>query len=270
MARYAIGDLQGCWHSFNDLLTRLSFDPQRDQLFLAGDLINRGLGSLEVLRFCQQNRVHAVLGNHDLYLLCCLFGQAEPKAKDTIHAILDAPDRAALTDYLLELPLVLQSDGLVMSHAGFWPGWDRETLVGRADATRRRWQKDPEAFFSQLFGNTPNHPERAQSATDLDRFTVNACTRMRMLQPDLSLNLTFKGAPKDQSELAPWYDFATWLDNTADQAVFGHWAALGSGHLRPNLAALDGGCVWGQRLSALNIDTGQLTHQPTNTKDLRA
>ncbi len=34
--------------------------------------------------------------------------------------------------------------------------------------------------------------------------------------------------------------------------VFGHWAALGL-MLRDNLVALDSGCVWGNRLSAVEL-----------------
>lgn len=34
--------------------------------------------------------------------------------------------------------------------------------------------------------------------------------------------------------------------------VFGHWAALGL-MLRDNLVALDSGCVWGNKLSAVRL-----------------
>jgi bis(5'-nucleosyl)-tetraphosphatase (symmetrical) len=71
MATYAIGDLQGCFHSFIKLLAACRFDPARDRLWLVGDLINRGPHSLEVLRwlYAHQRCITAVLGNHDLHSL---------------------------------------------------------------------------------------------------------------------------------------------------------------------------------------------------------
>jgi hypothetical protein len=48
MASYAIGDIQGCFYSFQNLLSSLSFNDDKDQLWLTGDLVNRGRGSLEV------------------------------------------------------------------------------------------------------------------------------------------------------------------------------------------------------------------------------
>jgi bis(5'-nucleosyl)-tetraphosphatase (symmetrical) len=46
MALYAIGDLQGCYDPFRRLLETIDFDPARDELWLTGDLVNRGPKSL--------------------------------------------------------------------------------------------------------------------------------------------------------------------------------------------------------------------------------
>ena len=39
--------------------------------------------------------------------------------------------------------------------------------------------------------------------------------------------------------------------------VFGHWAALGL-RISPGIRALDTGCVWGERLTALRLEDGQV------------
>jgi len=81
MAIYAIGDIQGCYYSFLDLLKIIKFKRGRDQLWLAGDLINRGNGSLEMLRWCYKNKTsgNGGLGKHGLPALAIKFKGIEPE-----------------------------------------------------------------------------------------------------------------------------------------------------------------------------------------------
>ena len=51
MARYAIGDIQGCFDELKALLERCHYSADRDELWFVGDLVNRGPKSLETLRF---------------------------------------------------------------------------------------------------------------------------------------------------------------------------------------------------------------------------
>ncbi len=56
--------------------------------------------------------------------------------------------------------------------------------------------------------------------------------------------------------LLPWFDVPG--RKTADvTVVFGHWSALGL-VLRPDLIALDSGCVWGGQLSAVCLEDRDL------------
>ena len=92
MARYAIGDVQGCCDELKALLQRCNFSADRDELWFVGDLVNRGPKSLETLRFVRSLGANAtvVLGNHDLHLLALAFGsKRKHREGDTLEAILD-------------------------------------------------------------------------------------------------------------------------------------------------------------------------------------
>ncbi|MFN5029873.1 MAG: symmetrical bis(5'-nucleosyl)-tetraphosphatase, partial [Burkholderiales bacterium] len=125
MSTYVIGDLQGCYLTLQALLKKIRFDAQRDRLWFVGDLVNRGSGSLECLRFVRQlgSAATAVLGNHDLHLLAVAEGFAKPGKLDTLQPILDAADCAALLDWLRHRPLLHIDGKFAMVHAGLMPQW---------------------------------------------------------------------------------------------------------------------------------------------------
>src|SRR5436190_23965027 len=108
MSIYAIGDLQGCYDELQRLLVKIRFDPSNDRLWFVGDLVNRGPGSLECLRFIKSidHVATVVLGNHDLHLLTVAAGLAKSHKDDTFANILVAPDREELLEWLRHRPLM--------------------------------------------------------------------------------------------------------------------------------------------------------------------
>jgi len=258
MAVYAIGDIQGCYDPLRRLLDRLRFDPAADALWLVGDLVNRGPHSVEVLRLVQGLGEGAVvvLGNHDLTLLAIAAGQVKPKRKDTFHTILDAPDHGELLDWLRRRPLLHHDPalGFTLVHAGLPPQWDL-ALAQRGALELEATLRGPEYedFLAHMFGGEPRRWRDDLAGYDRLRFTVNALTRMRFCTIDGTLSFTEKGPPGSQEPgLLPW--FAVPGRRNADlNLVFGHWAALG--YFRaPGIYALDSGCVWGNRLTAIRLD----------------
>lgn len=258
MAVYAIGDIQGCYEPFRRLLDVLRFDPAADALWLVGDLINRGPQSLAVLRFVRDlgERAVAVLGNHDLTLLAVAAGHVKPKRKDTFDSILQAPDRAELLDWLRRCPL-LHHDPLLdftMVHAGLPPQWDL-ALAQRCAAEVETVLRGPSAtdFLGQMFGGEPRRWRDDLSGYNRLRFITNALTRMRFCTPNGALSFDDKGPPGSQSSgLLPWFAVADRRSKNL-HLVFGHWAALGY-YREPGIFALDSGCVWGNRLTAIRLD----------------
>jgi bis(5'-nucleosyl)-tetraphosphatase (symmetrical) len=66
---------------------------------------------------------------------------------------------------------------------------------------------------------------------------------------------TKEGAGAAPEGYLPWFDIESRA--TAHTPVaFGHWSTLGLIN-RPNLIALDTGCVWGGCLSAMRVDGGR-------------
>ena len=104
MTRDAVGDLQGCLEPLQCLLEQVAFDSEQDQLWVVGDLINRGPDSLGTLRFIKSlgNAARCVLGNHDLHFLAIAFGTTHPRRSDTFDEILAADDRQELVTWLMQ------------------------------------------------------------------------------------------------------------------------------------------------------------------------
>ncbi len=259
MSDYAIGDLQGCLEAFDCLLENVRFNPDKDRLFLAGDLINRGPDSLGTLRrvFQLRDNVHCVLGNHDLHLLAVAHGATRSKRKDTLAEILDASDRTALLGWLQHCPLLIDipEHEATLTHAGIPPLWSLDQARSRAREVETVL-KDQRCgdFFAHMYGNQPAGWNEDLQGPDRWRVITNHFTRMRFVNQAGELDLTTKGeADAPPSGFMPWF-LHPQRRETRQRLLFGHWAAL-EGHTGVGkVEALDTGCVWGGSLTALRLD----------------
>jgi bis(5'-nucleosyl)-tetraphosphatase (symmetrical) len=259
MPRYAIGDIQGCCDELKALLKRCNFSADRDQLWFVGDLVNRGPQSLETLRFVRSLGATAtvVLGNHDLHLLALAYGsRRKQKDGDTLDAVLDAPDRDQLLEWLLGRPLAVFDEprGDFLVHAGLASAWTPRAAAKLAREVEAVLREDSRTLFDAMYGNKPDQWNDKLQGMDRLRFVINAFTRMRYCRADGSVDLKMKAAPGEQpEELLPWFDVPG--RKSADvRVICGHWSTLGLKR-RPDLLALDTGCVWGGSLTAVNLDT---------------
>jgi len=257
LATYAVGDVQGCYDSLRALLEKISFQPDRDRLWLAGDLVNRGPDSLKVLRFVRELGESAivVLGNHDLYLLrVALCESMERKRDDSLSQVLNAPDRDELLDWLRNRPLFHVADRWAMVHAGLLPGWSVAVARALAAEVERRLRGDDAAgFLAGLWGNVPDNWHDSLRGIARLRVIVNAMTRMRFCDLAGRMDLEAKGGPDCAPRgYFPWFLHPERL-STDHTVVCGHWSALGL-HLGEGIAALDTGCVWGGSLTALRLE----------------
>lgn len=268
MAIYAIGDLQGCFRPFLSLLDKLDFEPERDRLWLVGDLVNRGSDSLQTLRYIRAlgEAAVTVLGNHDLHLLALAQQpDAVSRANASLRPILSAPDRDELLHWLRHRPLMHHDAdlGWSMVHAGLAPDWSVQAALACAHEVEDVLRSaDYCAFFEHMYGDYPDQWQGTLSGWSRLRAITNYLTRARMCHPDGRLDLHYKGPPGDAPPtLLPWFALPQ-RASREQRIVFGHWAALGqvcwSAH---NVWGIDTGCVWGNCLSALRLDAEpQVTH----------
>jgi bis(5'-nucleosyl)-tetraphosphatase (symmetrical) len=106
-----------------------------------------------------------------------------------------------------------------------------------------------------MYGNEPSRWDAGLQGDARLRFAVNVLTRIRFCGADGTLDMTTKeGANAAPAGLFPWFEAPGRL--TAGVPIaFGHWSTLGLVN-RPDLLALDTGCVWGGQLTAVRIDAG--------------
>lgn len=259
MAVFAIGDVQGCFAELLALLELIDFNPDQDQLWFAGDLVNRGPKSLDTLRFVRDLGPTAitVLGNHDLHLLAAAHDYPLSKDDHTLDAILGAPDREVLIDWLRRQPLLHHdaSLGYTIVHAGLPPQWDLATAQHCAQEveTVLRSARLPE-FLSHMKGKQPDLWSEDLTGWDRLRFIVNCFTRIRYCNKAGQLEFKSKGPPGTQQDgYYPWFEIPARASRDM-KIIFGHWSTLGPRN-DPDIYPIDSACLWGGRLTALRIDS---------------
>ena len=146
-----------------------------------------------------------------------------------------------------------------MVHAGVLPQWtvqdclhlnrEVQTVLQNADFAR---------FLQNMYGNLPDRWSADLQGDDRLRCIVNAFTRLRFCSAEGVMDFdSAESADQAPEGLMPWFDVPGRA--SADTAMaFGHWSTVG--HInRPNLLAMDTGCVWGGCLSMMRI--GESMHE---------
>lgn len=255
MANYLIGDVQGCDEALARLLQHIGFSASRDTVYLLGDLVNRGPDSVGVLRrlMALGGSARCVLGNHDLHALAVAYGLRTSSRLDTLQTLLQAPDREPLLAWLRQQDMALHAHGVLMVHAGVLPPWSvADTLTHAAELQAVLRGPEWADFLAQMYGNEPARWDEGLQGLARLRVIVNALTRLRFCSADGTMEFAAKeglgGAPEG---FMPWFEVPG--RRTADAVVaFGHWSTLGWLD-RPDVFALDSGCVWGGCLTALRL-----------------
>lgn len=238
--RWIVGDVQGCARELERLLAEIRFDPAKDELWCAGDIVNRGPDSLAAARLWRDIGGRAVLGNHEVYTLLAKSGRW-PRKKDTLDAFYAASDADDLLARLRALPVLvhLPSPGRGPSawlvHAGLHPNW-----------------RDLASVASAL-DDVPHDDDWLESEE------VSFATRVRCCTAD-GVRSKFDRSPHDcPPPHRPWYEH--YQGNTL--VVHGHWAWHGY-YRGQSTMGLDSGCVYGGTLTAWCQDEDRVVEIPSS------
>jgi len=235
---WIVGDVQGCAEEFEDLLHAIAFRPDDDEIYLAGDLINRGPQSLETLNLWLTTGARGVLGNHDIYALGANSGRWS-RRPDTLAALFDADEAPALFTALRSLPVLVHLPPVGggreawLVHGGLHPAWT-----------------DLPAIAARI--NDRPHDDDWLTSSDVTFATrVRCCTETGERSP---YDREPEGCP---APFRPWDEFYR-----GDAiVVHGHWASRG--HYRnERTMGLDSGCVYGGPLTAWCQETDRIVQVP--------
>ena len=145
MSRYAISDIHGCFSEFQQVLELAGFDDEKDELYILGDIIDRGLEIAECIEWLVKNaaniegsNVHFILGNHEEMALWSFVGRWSRRVVEesfmynwlvnggqaTMDQIAKVDDeildmfQIILEDAPKALAIKIGDEKIVMSHAG--------------------------------------------------------------------------------------------------------------------------------------------------------
>ena len=237
MARYAIGDVHGAYRALCDVLEKVSFSFEDDELYFVGDVCDRYPETYETLALMMRiKNFYPVLGNHDLYLLDYLFSGGSDDfwyGRKGGDATVSSFKRAGVSrSRLLEMASFLSSwpyirlfPGYVMVHGGLPADADWDSLI-------------PDMLFKSV-------REDLAFSDDPPSVTV-----------DRSLVLLAYDGKKRK-------DVMKKVKKLSRKILVGH-SPLVKKDYSPlmsedyNLIDLDTGAGWGMRLTMMDLDTGQL------------
>jgi bis(5'-nucleosyl)-tetraphosphatase (symmetrical) len=258
MATYVVGDVQGCFLTFKELLHKIKFDHSLDHLILLGDVLNRGPSSLETLRFIKKNShcMEMVLGNHEIFAIALFLGIDFGHKSHSLQALFDADDKEELINFLRCQPLIKKQDNNIFVHAGILPNENIDSAIDNGKKISVILQNaGAKKFLKRFYEKIPCQYEPSAGPQKKMRFALAYLTLIRMCSSKDKLDLDYKGIIKKAPKgLKPWFS----MRNDGNFNIyFGHWAALGLFNYK-RYYCLDSGCAWGNKLSALRLNDGQI------------
>lgn len=267
MSIYLTSDIHGCYEELRLLLDKSSFNPKKDYLWIAGDLVSRGPNSLQVLEYLYslKHRVKIVLGNHDLNLISVYAGIKKNKKSNFFDKLLSSSSIDKLIKWLRcqKILKIDQHRKIIMSHAGISPQWNISIAKKYALKIQQHLSNiNYDVFLESMYNNQINFWDFNLNQLDLLRYSINSFTRMRYCYPDGKLNMFFKKSPKlAPFPLQPWFLIQHNIP-IGYSVFFGHWSSLKNTYVPKPFYSLDSGCCWKGELTMFRWEDKKVFSQP--------
>ena len=160
-----IGDVHGCFNTFLELLKQL---PINEDIYLAGDFIDRGPKSIEMIEFLINNpQIKSVIGNHEDMMIKYLNGHHKWWLGNGGRLVLEQYRKKygkipqAHIDFIQKLPYYIELDNLIISHSFCNSYFDTldESINSRNEEFNLLWNRhgNPKKLNKyHIFGHTPH------------------------------------------------------------------------------------------------------------------
>lgn len=258
MSTFIIGDVHGCFNELQRLFKVIDFSPEKDTAIFVGDLVGRGPQSLDVLDFIiglGKAAIH-VLGNYDLRLLGILHGLIKPEKSDDLSQVLQSANKPIYMAWLSHSKLMYYSQDLkvIVTHAGIPPLWTEDMALNHGNFFETyKINKGIQKTLKVLLEPPCLTWTTRMNIEDILRYTVFGFTKMKFCYQNGDFDTLYQCAPGLQpNTLISWYALRNQKQNDFNKLIFGHWAALGLCN-NNSVICCDTGCVWGNKLTAIQV-----------------
>ncbi|KAG0173549.1 hypothetical protein DFQ28_002147 [Apophysomyces sp. BC1034] len=229
---FVVGDVHGCVNELSELLTKLNYQPEKDQVILAGDLTAKGPDSRGVIRLAQEMGLLCVRGNHDDQVI-------RFKTYENVHGV-----QGAKTGEVV-------NEGNVMDPIKF--GDEHDTIARNMTQEEYDFLVGCPLIMELPFMNARVvHAGLDPNISDLPKNDPWTVLNIRNVRKGVPIAANHQGTH--------WTEFWTEAQNKTSPLIiyYGHDAARGL-DLETDTFGLDSRCVYGGELSALELHTHQLT-----------
>lgn len=99
--RYIISDIHGCYKEYRELLEKIRFSKE-DELYVLGDAMDRGPEPMKVIRdMMMRSNVTYIVGNHD-YIMLSVLGRLAVEITDESLKSMRSEDLLLYSDWMLD------------------------------------------------------------------------------------------------------------------------------------------------------------------------
>ncbi len=187
---YVMSDIHGMYEKYEKMLKQIDFS-EKDTLYVLGDIVDRGSGSMKVLQdMMRRANVHGLIGNHELMCVSCMDWLSQEITEDAIAKLSEAKlrqleiwlhngaavtirefqalsrsEQKAIMRYLLDLAayeeLHIGGKSFLLVHGGLGrfsadkplSAYDLNELVWTRPDCSVPWTDDPDRYM--VVGHTP-------------------------------------------------------------------------------------------------------------------